>query len=74
MAKRPRHPDKDIEVAVKYAESKGWTWTASRGHAWACCGVRSDSEAVVASECGPHRGTRTITRRFIRRQVDRCPH
>jgi len=34
MAKRPRHPDKDIEAAVKYAEANGWIWTPSGGHAW----------------------------------------
>jgi hypothetical protein len=27
VAGRPKHPDKDIEAAVQYAESKNWTWT-----------------------------------------------
>lgn len=29
---RPRHPDKDIEDAVQYAENHGWTWRSSHGH------------------------------------------
>ena len=31
---RPRHPDKHIEKAVKYAESLGWRVKMSEGHAW----------------------------------------
>ena len=32
---RPRHPNKEIETAVAYAESVGWTVEISNGHAWA---------------------------------------
>ena len=42
---RPRHPDKDIERAVKYAESQGWRFKLSRGHAWGhlyCPGATRD--------------------------------
>ena len=31
---RPTHPDKDIEAVVKFAESLGWHYVASQGHAW----------------------------------------
>lgn len=33
---RPRHPNKDIEQALKYAESKGWRYQESgnSAHAW----------------------------------------
>jgi hypothetical protein len=34
MAKRPRHPNKEIEAAVQYAEVNGWTCTVLGGHAW----------------------------------------
>jgi hypothetical protein len=34
MAKRPRHPSKEIEAAVAHAEAAGWTWIKATGHAW----------------------------------------
>lgn len=34
MARRPRHPSKEIEAAVAFAEAEGWTWIKAKGHAW----------------------------------------
>jgi hypothetical protein len=31
---RPRHPNKEIENAVTYAESKDWRWRKLTGHGW----------------------------------------
>lgn len=33
---RPRHPNKDIEQAIRYAESRGWRYqpSGSSAHAW----------------------------------------
>ena len=31
---RPRHPNKHIEAAIRYAESLGWCVELSNGHAW----------------------------------------
>jgi hypothetical protein len=31
---RPRHTNKHIEAAVKYAERHGWRWMHSDGHPW----------------------------------------
>ena len=31
---RSRHPDPDIEDAVRYAETAGWRVRMSKGHAW----------------------------------------
>ncbi len=31
---RNRHPDKDIEAALCYAETKGWKIVKRTGHAW----------------------------------------
>jgi hypothetical protein len=74
MAKRPRHPDKDIEEAVQYAEANGWIWTPSGGHAWGVLwcplGQRGGCRfGVWSTPRNPHNHAR-----FIRRQVDRCPH
>lgn len=34
MAARPKHPKKEVEDAVAYAEAQGWTWLKVHGHAW----------------------------------------
>ena len=31
---RSRHPDKEIEEAVAYAEQAGWRVVMAKGHAW----------------------------------------
>src|SRR5438105_2279473 len=31
---RPRHPKKEVEDAVRYAEARGWRCTAATAHAW----------------------------------------
>ncbi len=35
MSARPRHPNKEIERAVAYAEEKGWRVVMTNGHGWA---------------------------------------
>ena len=34
MSPRRRHPNKEIEAAVPYAETHGWTVLLLKGHAW----------------------------------------
>ncbi len=34
MVDRKRHPNKEIEAALRYAESYGWRVIASGHHAW----------------------------------------
>lgn len=34
MAKRPRHPNKEIEAAVAFAETHDWRWKKGKGHCW----------------------------------------
>ncbi len=72
MADRPRHPNKEVEEAVEYAESLGWT-VRMLGH-WGrlLCphADRNGCQVGVFStpkNCGNHA-------RQIRRDVDRCPH
>jgi hypothetical protein len=31
---RPRHPHKEIEATVAYAEGLGWRWEELTGHGW----------------------------------------
>ncbi|NNM60388.1 MAG: hypothetical protein HKM04_11330 [Legionellales bacterium] len=35
-AHRPRHPSKEIEAAIQYAEERGWRYkkTGNSAHAW----------------------------------------
>jgi hypothetical protein len=69
-----RHPNKEIEAAVAYAESRGWTLTPSRGHAWGILrcphGQRGGCQrSVFSTPRNPENHAR-----WIRRVVDNCPH
>jgi hypothetical protein len=73
---RPRHPNKEIEAAIRYAEARGWVCTKAHGHAHAwgqlrCpLGQRGGCRYSVWS-------TPTSARKhadWLRRQVDVCPH
>lgn len=74
MAKRSRHPNKEIEAAVRYAEEQGWTCIMSDGHAWALLrcsfGQRGGCQSSVWST--PRNPFGHAAR--IRRDVDSCPH
>jgi hypothetical protein len=71
---RPRHPNKHIEAAVKYAEALGWRVEISGGHAWGriFCphAVRGGCKKSVWST--PHNPQGHASQ--IRRAVDQCPH
>jgi hypothetical protein len=68
---RPRHPNKEVEEAVRYAESEGWVWR-KLGH-WGRLGAHADRDGCQVGvngtprDCGAHA-------RQICRAVDRCPH
>ena len=71
---RPRHPNKDIEAAVRYAGERGRVWSASRGHAWGRLrcphGARGGCQlSVWSTPKSPRRHAD-----LIRRRVDGCPH
>lgn len=74
---RPRHPNKDIDAALQYAQSSGWRIERAAGHAWgrmycpfnslACrCG-----EFCVVSIWSTPRNPRNHARQ-LRRVVDHC--
>ncbi|SOY51142.1 conserved hypothetical protein [Cupriavidus taiwanensis] len=78
---RDQHPKKEIEGALRHAESCGWRVEAARGrgHAWgriycshndsAC---RAGEFCVISIYCTPRSPSNHATR--IRRIVDNCLH
>lgn len=71
---RPRHPDKHIEAAVAYAESKGWRVEMASGHAWGrmYC-PHADRGGCRPSVWSTPSGPENHAKRLIR-LVDKCPH
>jgi hypothetical protein len=69
-----RHPNKEIEAALKYARSQGWTVIKSlRGHCWGmirCAHGRGGCQKSVWSTPKNAQNHADAIRRF----VDRCPH
>ncbi|MDR3423292.1 MAG: hypothetical protein P4L80_18980 [Xanthobacteraceae bacterium] len=74
VAARPRHPDKDIEAAVAYAEEQGWTWFKVKGHAWGklYCPYHDRDGCKTFVWSTPQNGGNHAKQ--IIRDVDRCPH
>lgn len=74
MARRPSHPNKEIEAAVAYAEEQGWSWFKVKGHAWAklYCEHHDTDGCKVFVWSTPRVPEHHA--RHIRREVDRCPH
>lgn len=71
---RPRHPNKHIEKAIRYAESCGWTVELSSGHAWGhlLCPLRTRDGCIVSVWSTPRNAEHHA--RHIRREIDRCQH
>jgi hypothetical protein len=54
---RSRHPDKDIEAAVAYAEANGWVFVRQGSHGWGifhCPGIMP----IGSAERSTHASTR----------------
>lgn len=70
---RKRHPIKEIEAAVRYAETNGWGVVASgsSAHSWAKLRCVGDcpQRSVWSTPSDP-----IAHARQIRAYVDRCPH
>lgn len=69
---RPRHPEKEVEAVVAYAESKGWRWQAGAHWARMFC-PRANRDGCRVSVFGTPRDAGDHAK-DLRRQVDRCPH
>lgn len=71
---RPRHPNKEIEAAVREAEALGWRFRKGHGHAWGVLycphGERGGCvKSVYSTPVRPENHAREI-----RRAAERCPH
>ena len=74
---RQRHPSKEIEAALTYAEDRGWTVVRLNGHAWGkiMC-PWNDSDCRCGTFCqvsvwSTPRVPEDMARR-LRRTVDHC--
>jgi hypothetical protein len=71
---RPCHPNKHVEAAVVYAESKGWRVEMSKGHAWGklFCPLADPSGCRMSVWSTPRSPENHAKQ--IRGKVDKCPH
>ena len=73
---RPKHPNKEIERAIQYAESKGWRYFPSgqSAHAWGrlLCFLESREGHSMSVWSTPKSAENHA--RQIRRNVDSCEH
>ncbi len=73
---RPKHPNKDIEIAVKYAEVNGWRYKKSgkSAHAWGrlLCVLENREGCSMAVWSTPRNPVKHAQQ--IKRKVDQCIH
>lgn len=75
LSMRTRHPKKDVEAALQYAETQGWiVIPKSAGHSWGtmnCPGGRGGCrvQPIWSTPKNP-----TNFARKLRRAVDKCTH
>lgn len=72
MVGRARHPKKQVEDALVYAEGKGWTVNKrdGRGHAWGVAHCGGDCTVWIwSTPANPDNHARQI-----RRAIDSCSH
>ncbi|MDF1761369.1 MAG: hypothetical protein P1U40_12620 [Coxiellaceae bacterium] len=76
MPGRKKHPRKEIELAIQYAESKGWLYKKSvnSAHAWGrlLCPLHTPEGCALSIWSTP-RNVR-IHADQIKRRIDRCLH
>lgn len=72
MVERQRHPNKEVEAAIHYAEQRNWTFR-KMGH-WGrlFCPHANRDGCQVGVNGTPRDGD--VHARQIKRAVDRCPH
>jgi hypothetical protein len=67
-----RHPNKEVEEAVRYAEGKGWTFR-KLGHWGRLFCPQADRDGCQVGVNGTPRDGDVHARQIIR-AIDRCPH
>lgn len=69
---RSRHPNKHIEAAVAYAESKGWRVEMRQGHAWGrlFCPNADRSGCQISVNSTPRVAEHHA--QTVRKLIDRC--
>jgi len=74
MNRRKRHPNKEIEGSVQYAESKGWTCVLASGHAWGRirCPHKQRGGCQMPIWSTPRNPQKFAN--LVKRRVDKCPH
>jgi hypothetical protein len=72
MADRPRHPNKEIEAAISFAEASGWRWR-KMGHWGRLFRAFAGREGCQFGVNGTPRNPENHARQ-IRRAVNRCRH
>lgn len=76
MKKRDKHPNKEIEKAICYAETKGWRYheTGRSAHAWGrlLCPLRSREGCSMSIWSTPR--SVDVHAKQICNRVDKCPH
>lgn len=76
MAARQKHPNKDIEDAIAYAENLGWICKSSgnSSHAWGrlYCPYNNVGGCIMSIWSTPRNGINHAKQ--IKRKVGHCPH
>ena len=70
---RSRHPNKEIEAAIREAESSGWTVEMSSGHAWGhlYC-PKNDPDGCIVSIWSTPRSNQNHAKAILRK-LKLCP-
>lgn len=71
---RPRHPKKEIEEVLKYAESKGWEIIVGGSHVWGkgYCPLRTRDGHKIHIFSTPKNPQNHA--KSLKRQIDLCEH
>lgn len=76
MTKRNKHPNKDIEASIQYAETLGWTYRPSgnSSHAWGklYCPLHTREGHHLSIYTTPRNPT--MYAKLIRQRVEKCEH
>jgi len=71
---RPKHPNKEIDAVVAYAEELGWQIVKRSGHCWArlLC-PRHDQDGCQISVFSTPQNPQNHAKR-LRKDIERCAH